>query len=195
MAGYTAISDTSKTLVEFIRHNCVPPVAKPELIGLCSPNETGSFTVGICLYDIEESADLRLTKEIVVDETHIQSPPFSVNLYYMIFTSLKSDINIRAYDEQRILGRIYQQLADNKIIETSFQGTSAESFNISLDNKTYEDKIKVWTAYNLPPRAALFYKINAVSIDSTKIREVKRVSSADVTLQHKDVRNQFGGRR
>ncbi len=192
MAGYTAISDTGRTIVEFLRRNCIPPVEKSELIGLCDPNETGGFIVGVCLYDIEEDADNRASRsDIVIDDTHVKAPPSPINLHYMIFTALKSDIAIRAQDEQRILGRIYQKLADNRIITDCLQGTladSGEGVNIAFENKPYEDKIKVWTAFNLPPKAALYYKVSTVLMDSERVREVKRVTSADISVRQKGVR-------
>lgn len=192
MAGYTAISDTGRTIVEFLRKNCIPPVEKSELIGLCDPNDTGSYIVGVCLYDIEEDADTRASRsDIVIDETHVQSPPSPINLHYMIFTALKSDIAIRAQDEQRILGRIYQKLADNRVITDCLQGSLAESgeqINIAFENKPFEDKIKVWTAYNMPPKPALFYRVTTLLVDSEKIREVKRVTTADISVRQRGVR-------
>lgn len=191
MGSYTAISDTGKTIVEFLRQKCVPPVAKSELIGLCSPDDTGNFSLCVCLYDIDESTDMHMGRDIVVDETHVQAPPSFLNLHYMIYTALKSDINIRAIDEQRILGRVYQAFSDSKMITENLQGTladNAENVNITFENKPYDEKIKVWTAFNLPPRTSLFYKVNMVMIESTNVKEVKRVTDADITLRQKGAR-------
>lgn len=189
MAGYTAISDAGRTIVEFLRRNCIPPVEKPEFIGMCNPDEPGNFLVGVCLYDISEDAGTAVSRsEIVVDETHVRAAPSAVCLHYMIFTALKSDIAVRAQDEQRILGRIYQRLNDSRIISEGLQGAmeeSGQSLNITLENIAYEDKLKIWAAYSVSPKTALFYKVSAVFIDSEKVREVRRVTTADITLRQK----------
>lgn len=189
MAGYTAISDSGRTIVDFLRRNCVPPVEKPEFIGMCSPDEPGNFRLGVCLYDISEDAGTSVNRgEIVIDETHVRAAPAAVNLHYMIFTMLKSDISVRAQDEQRILGRVFQKLSDNRVISEQLYGSLAESgqtLNINLENIVYEDKLKIWAAYSVSPKPALFYKVSAVFIDSEKIREVRRVTTADITLQQR----------
>ena len=192
MAGYTAISDSSRSIVDFLRRNCVPPVEKPEFIGMCSPDEPGNFRLGVCLYDISEDAGTAVGRnEIVIDETHVRAAPSAVNLHYMIFAALKSDISVRAQDEQRILGRVFQTLSDNRVIVDGLYGSLAESgqsLNINMENIAYEDKLKIWAAYSVSPKAALFYKVSAVFIDSEKIREIRRVTSADITLKQKGAR-------
>lgn len=192
MAGYMAISDSGRTIVEFLRRNCVPPVEKPEFIGMCSPDEPGNFRLGVCLYDISEDAGTSVNRgEIVVDETHVRAAPSAVNLHYMIFTALKSDISVRAQDEQRILGRVFQTLSDNRVISDRLYGSLAEAgqaLNINLENIAYEDKLKIWAAYSVSPKPALFYKASAVFIDSEKIREVRRVTTADITLRQRGTR-------
>ncbi len=189
MAGYTAISDAGRTIVEFLRRNCIPPVEKPEYIGMCAPDEPGNFQVGVCLYDISEDAGTAVGRsDIVIDETHVRAAPSAVNLHYMIFTALRSDIAVRAQDEQRILGRIYQRLNDRRVISEGLQGALAEagqSLNIAMENIPYEDKLKIWAAYSVSPKNALYYKVSAVFIDSERIREVRRVTTADITLRQK----------
>ncbi len=189
MGGYTAVADTGKTLVEFLRKNCVPPVEKPELIGLCSPSETGNYSVCVSLYDIEDDTAARISRaDIMIDETHAKSPPSALNLHYMIFTMLKSDATIKAFDEQRILGKVFQTFSDNAVIDSCLQGTLAENsekVNITFENIPYEEKIKVWTAFNLPPKTALFYRVNPVMIESERIREIKRVVTADINLRQR----------
>ncbi|MGN0596246.1 MAG: Pvc16 family protein [Ruminiclostridium sp.] len=195
MGSYTAISDAGKTIVDFLRKKCVPPIEKPELIGLCSPDDTGNFILGICLYDIEERTDLKTGRDIVIDETHVKNPPSLLDLYYMIFTALKSDIAVRAADEQRILGSVFQKLADNRIISEGLAGTlseSSESINITFENKPYEDKIRIWTAYNLPPKQCLFYKVSGIAVESETIRSVKRVTDADISVRQRELRSLRG---
>lgn len=189
MAGYTAISDAGRTIVEFLRRSCIPPVEKPEFIGLCSPDETGGFQVGVCLYDISQDAGTAVDRgEIAVDETHVRAAPSAINLHYMIFTALKSDITMRAQDEHRILGCIFQKLNDSRMISDGLYGNlsdAGQAVNITLENISYEDKLRIWAAYNISPKPALFYKVSALLIDSEKVREVKRVTSADITLRQR----------
>ncbi len=189
MGGYTAISDTGRTIAEFLKRHCVPPVEKPELIGLCSPADAGNYSVCVTLYDIEEDVSAKMSRsDIFIDETHAQPPPSVLNLHYMIYAVLKSDIAVRAADEQRILGSVFQALADNRVISDCLQGTLADSLEpvkISFENLPYEDKVKIWTAFGLPPKTSLFYKVSGVTISSEKIREIKRVSEADIALRQR----------
>ncbi len=190
MGNYTVIADAGRSIVEFLRRNCVPPVDKPELIGLCSPDDTGNYSLGVCLYDIDESSELKMARDIVIDDTHVRSAPSIINLHYMIFTSLKTDIAMRAIDEQRILGSVYQRLADHRVLtaEDGISGsllTGGENLNITFENKPYEDKIKVWTAYNQAPKPCLFYKVTAVAVESDLIRTVRRVTEADISIRQK----------
>ncbi|MGN1423801.1 MAG: DUF4255 domain-containing protein [Oscillospiraceae bacterium] len=191
MGSYTAISDAGKTIVELLRRKCVPPIEKPELIGLCSPDDTGNFMLGVCLYDIEERSDMKMGRDIVIDDAHVKNPPSILDLHYMIFTALKSDIAVRAADEQRILGSVYQKLSDSRIISDGLSGTLAdggESLNITFENKPYEDKIRIWTAFNLPPKQCLFYKVSGLAIESEIIRETRRVTGADISIRQKGQR-------
>ncbi len=57
--------------------------------------------------------------------------------------------------------------------------------NIGFENKPYEDKIRIWTAFSLPPKQCLFYKVSGLTIDSETVREVRRVTEADISLKQR----------
>ncbi len=186
MGSYTAISDAGRTIVDFLRRKCVPPIESPELIGLCSPDCTGNFILGVCLYDIEDTTGLRVRKDIVIDETHVKNPPSSLDLHYVIFTALKSDASVRAADEQRILGSVFQKLADSRVISSGLAGSladSSEGVNITFENMTYEDKARVWTTFSTPQKQCLYYKVTGLTIDSEIERTVKRVTDAEISIR------------
>lgn len=192
MGSFTAISDVGRTLQELLRINCCPSVVdKKENIGVCSPDETGGFSVGIYLYDIEENTEIRTLPDIMIDESHIKQAPSVLNLSYMIFVSLKSDITSRSIDEQRIIGRIWQIISDNRVVSNEFLcGTfkdAGERIAIELDAKPFDEKVKVWSAFNLPPKTCVFCKVSAVQVESTVVRESRRVTSADISLRRKGI--------
>lgn len=191
MGKFTIVSDVSKTIRELLHVNCVPtPIASTELIGICSPDDLGGFSVGIHLYDIEENTDMRSRQDIVIDTESVRQAPSCLNLYYVIFISLKSDPAIRAVDEQLIIGKIHQTLSDNRIVDYKYlQGTLAENnekLGISLLNMPYEEKLKIWSAFNIPPKTCLFYKTSPIYIESENIKKVRRVVEADIDLKRKD---------
>lgn len=82
---HTAIAEIGNTLAEILRTSMVPDtIANPDHIGLCSPADKGDLAVGIYLYDIRESEEIRGNSMVMVDPSRQRYPSSFLTLYYMI---------------------------------------------------------------------------------------------------------------
>lgn len=190
MGSYTVIADTSSSIVSFIRSVIVPePVKKIEHVGLCQPDEKGNFILGIYLYHIAENPDMYSQKKIKLDMEHYKDPPTSYYLYYMIFSHSESEVGTRIIDEQRIIGKVLQQINDYRVIPQEFLiGTLKENnemIHIQPISVTVDEKATIWGLFNQPYHTSFFYKVGPIFIDSDRIREVKRVVKAEFTTGQK----------
>ena len=65
MGKYTSIAEVGMAIVRLLRKELVPDTLQnPDAIGLCSPTDRGDYMVGIHLYDIRESEELRVNTMI-----------------------------------------------------------------------------------------------------------------------------------
>ncbi len=191
MGGYTIFADISTAIVTLLRSTISPiPLQKAEQIGICSPKEKENYTVGVFLYDIEIHKEMELQSRVFIDEEQYKEPPLSFSLYYMIFVNLKANSDTKQIDEQRILGRIIQQLYDyRKIPRECFRGSILEQQqNISLQyiNLSLEEKSKLYAMLNHTHETACFYKVSPVFMDTDKIYHTKRVKQKEFKVYEKE---------
>ena len=154
MGRSTSIADVGMSIVKLLRRELVPDTLQnPDAVGLCSPTDRGDYMVGIHLYDIRESEELRVNTMIARGTEELQYPPSYVNLYYMITVTSTGDIKFRSGEEHKILGRIIQILADHPCLdrETLEPKTVRKQLDveISMQNLTLEDKMRI-SAYQMP---------------------------------------------
>ena len=171
MGRYTVISEVSQKIVDLLSDGMVPDlIADKNSIGLCGPDEKGDFSVGIYLYDIEENHDLRRSGMVNYSYTGQKFPPLILSLYYMITAYSSSDIKFRAVQEQRILGRVMQILADHSMIsgESFGNDTTEADIRIELLDLTTEEKMKLWNDTTKPYKTSLCYRVTPVELESTK---------------------------
>lgn len=177
MGSYTIFAQTSTAIASLLRDTISPePLAKPEQIGICSPQEKGNYTVGIFLYDVEMEKQMQLQGRIQLDTEQYKEPPLIFSLYYMIFVHLDGDTHTKCVDEQRILGKIIQQLYNyRKIPQQYLQGDSLllEYLNISL-----EEKNKLYSLLQHSYETACFYKASPVVMDTERVYGTKPVKKA-----------------
>ena len=191
MEGYTIFAEISTAIVTLLRSTISPvPLAKAEQIGICSPKEKENYTVGVFLYDIEIHKEMELQSRVFIDEEQYKEPPLSFSLYYMIFVSLKADSTTKQIDEQRILGKIIQQLYNyRKIPKECLRGNiSEQQQNISLQyiNLSLEEKGKLYTMLNHTHETACFYKVSPVFMDTDRIYHTKRVKQKEFKVYKKE---------
>ena len=76
MGKYTIIADTGQKRVEVLQRELVPEVIKNvNEIGLRSPEEHGDVSLGLFLYDVKESEEVRQAGVAVVNRDKISRPP------------------------------------------------------------------------------------------------------------------------
>ncbi len=186
MGRYTIISEISQKIVDLLCEGMVPDIITDKNgIGLCGPDEKGDFSVGVYLYNIEENYDFKQSGMININYKEQKFPPLILSLYYMITAYSSSDIKFRAIQEQRILGRVMQILADNSIINGSDFGNDVMGADIRIEllNLSIDEKIKLWNDNTKPYKTSVCYKITPVELESTKGRRISRVTEFTVKLQ------------
>lgn len=180
MALYTAISSISKGIAELMQKELVPNlIPSDEYIGFAGPNERDNLMLGIFLYDIKESEEIKANKMIARDSNTMRYPPIYLNLYYMITAYADGDIGFRTLREEMILGRIIRFFHDNPIVMMEEGEIPAR---IELVNMSMEEKTKIWSFAGMPYKLSVFYKVSPVAIASGKIHEVTRVTSVDIRV-------------
>ena len=179
MAKYTIISDIGKGLVSLLRDKLVPePVDKGESIGICDPKERGGYIVGIHPYDIKEDTSGRATENTTLPDGSVQDPPAMIELYYVVSVCSKAEIETKALDEAKIIGKIIQIFKDNPTIPPRYMpnnvGMPIENVPISLLPLNMEEKVKVWTMFGDPYKLSVFYVVGPIAIDSENIHKAKK---------------------
>lgn len=179
MAKYTIISDIGKGMIELLRDKLVPdPVDKAESIGICDPKDRGGYIVGIHPYDIKEDTSGRGVENNPLPDGSVQDPPAMVELYYVISVSSKAELEVKALDEAKIIGKIIQTFKDNSTIPARYMPNNAgmplENVPISMLPISMEEKVKVWTMFGESYKLSVFYVVGPVAIDSEKIHKAKK---------------------
>lgn len=197
MGNYTVFAEVSTTIITLLRNVITPePFNKPEQIGICSPREKENYEIGVFLYDIEIHKEMELQSRIIIDETQYKEPPLSFSLYYMIFVNLKSDSSTKQIDEQRILGKIIQQLYNYRKIPQQYLSGSIQKAqeNISLQylNVSLEEKNKLYAMWNFYNETACFYKVSPVFMDTEMIHTTKRIVKREFKIQQKQKGEKYG---
>ncbi|MFC5449796.1 DUF4255 domain-containing protein [Paenibacillus aestuarii] len=188
ISDYSVIADVSASLVKLLRENMTPdPIPQPEMIGLASPVDKGDFYLSLFLYNVRESGDNRQTHMIARGTTQIQYPPMAVDLSYLLTVQSPAELQSRALDEHRILGRAMQVLYDHSILRGSMTvGTLAErdeEVRIVMEPLKGESLLSMWNFADTPYRLSISYSVGPVNIDSTRIKTTKRVSETDFRIQ------------
>lgn len=174
---YTAIADISKIIIELLKEELVPEfIKKSDSIGLCSPDTKGDFTLGLYLYNIEESESIRISGRHNEELFYQKYPPVILDLYYMITPYFKGDIKFIAEEEQILLGRIIQIVNDNGNIYKY----NDEEVTLELCRPTIDDRQKIWNSSS-PYITSLFVAARTVIIESSRNKKIARVTDVKIT--------------
>ena len=179
MAKYTIIADIGKGLISMLRDKLVPePIDKSENIGICEPKERGGYIVGVHPYDIKEDTSGQHQEKVVLPDGSVQDPPAKIELYYMISVCSKAELDTKAIDEARIIGKIIQIFKDNPTIPARYLPSSTneplENVPISSLPLNMEEKVKVWTMFGESYKLSVFYVVGPIAIDSEVIHKPRR---------------------
>lgn len=184
MAKYSIIADAGEALVELLCGGLVPELI-PDKNGicLCSPAEKGDVSLGIWLYDIRESSEVRTSGLMDMGGREQRFPPMYLNLYYMLTAYASSDLKFRAAQEHRILGRAMQVLQDNNRIAARSPGDM--DMRIELLSLEIQEQREIWSGGEMPYRTSLFYRVTPAVLESEKRVAVSRVRDVDITVREK----------
>lgn len=183
MGSYSVIADTGEKLVELLRGGMVPElVADPHGIGLASPSDRGDLSLGLWIYDIRESEEIRVSGMQSQGLDRQKYPPMYLTLYMMLTAYSSSDIKFRAEQEQRLLGKAMQIFYDNSVLPVS----AGIDMRIEKINPEIHEQREIWNAPDVPYRTSVFYRITPVELESEKSRRVRRVTSIDMTVEEKE---------
>ena len=188
MGRYTVISDVGNAIIKLLRENLTPqPVLNPDSINLCTPVDNGNSVLGLYLYDLKESDEIRDTEMVNVGIGKQKYPSMNLNLFYMMTAYSSSDIKFRASDDHLILGKAIQILYDYPYIkpfEANAEGAKNDkTMRIQMLNLPFEEKTKTWNFPNIPYRLSVFYKVFPVELESSKIKTVQRVVDLNITAK------------
>jgi len=187
MATYKIIQETSETLKEVLINGLVPElIPDKNSIGLCGTDEYGDYTVGINLCEVKESDFLRITGMQDMGDTELMGPPMVVSLMYMIMIHSASEPAIKAANEQMIMGKVLQILAEHN----SWQGPDLGVYQdpdvrLDLVNLSPDDKSKFWNNEKKSMPLLLFYRVEPILIESRVRRKVARVKLAELNVTEK----------
>jgi len=163
------------------------PIRQPELIGLASPADKGDLSLSLYLYNIKENGEHRQTHMIKRGQDSIQYPPMTVDLCYLLTPHSTAELQVRALDEHRILGRAMQVIYDNAILRGSMlQGSLAEKneeVRIVMDSIPAETLTRMWNFADNPYRLSVSYTVGPVNIDSNRIKTAKPVLERDIRIE------------
>ena len=191
MAKYTILSDVGKGILELLRDKLVPDVIdKSESIGICDAKERGGYIVGLHPYDIKEDTSNVAKEPKTLPDGSVQDPPAMMELYYAISVNSKAEIESKALDEARIMGKIIQVFKDNPTIPKRYlpsnAGTPIENVSVTMLPLNMEEKVKIWTMFGESYKLSVFYVVGPVAIDSENIKKpIKRVEKVYIdSSQH-----------
>ena len=187
VADYSVIADVGLSLVNALKKALVPElISHVDGVGLANPIDKGDMNLTVYLYDIKENSDAR-NNEMVDLGNRLKYPGMALDLYYLITAHSSSDVLTRGIDEQRILGKTMQLLHDNPVLkEEDLEGclmSSGTTIRISKEAFPFETLITLFP--NQPYKLSLAYRVGPVVLDSTRTREVSRVTERQLRMNQK----------
>ncbi len=192
MGRYTIIADVGEKLVSILQRELVPAVLpNPNEVGLCSPEDHGDISLGLFLYDVKESEEVRQQGAAVIKKEKLMKPPIYLNLYYMITAYSGGDIRYKLTQEQRILGKVMQTFYDYPLIpleEVDKDAVNGMDLRIQMQKISIDEKSRIWNFPNVGNKLSLFYKVSPVAIESELTSDMTRVTDLDITVTNMTLR-------
>ncbi len=194
MSSYTIIADVSQALLGALKRSMVPDIiVNADEIVFSGPGERGDASLCLYLYDIREIRENQLSgRGGMINEglNRQKYPSLYLELFYATIAFSSGDIKYRGINETKILGRTLQAMKDypalNRQTLAPSEGKERDDLRIELLQLSAEDKSKILGAQGNSQKAALFYRVYPVELESLKTRKVKRVRELELTFGKKD---------
>jgi hypothetical protein len=175
MSHDETIRDVSRTLLDLLKTSLTDVAGR---IALVSPKNPGTNLLTLFLYKVLENPYLKNQDRALLppkpDGTLTeQSPPLTVDLYYLLTAYAGADI----LEAHRALSRAMRVLYDNGILrgsqlrsDVSSKGLTADSLlRVTLNPITIEDMTRIWSVFpDTPYEISVTYLVTPVPIESAR---------------------------
>ena len=188
MTDYTAIYEAAESLVSLLRREMSPePVAKPELIGLCEPQDPEDYQLTVWIYNIEEIKDTGMRTGFSPDPMNPGMERWAsiqLKLHLLVSAHSKAAALQKYADRYRIIGRAIQLIRDNPSIPPEcLQGTLAEQTEpvlLEITKLSAEELSRVWNNTSKTVVPSFGVTVSQVFMKSNRTRQsASRVTSAE----------------
>jgi hypothetical protein len=158
----------------------MPPLLKPEQIGICSPADGGDkYLLGVFVYSVTRDSRAQMSGNIRVDASTSARAPLNVEMRVIItpYAGKKSGLA----DDYKLLERVMQIWHDHSklAVTTSLQPSHIDAPRLEMLNPDADEISKIWQFQSVPYILSLFYKIAPVAIPSRTQMTSAPVGSAD----------------
>jgi len=192
MGSSNAIAEAGISVVNMLKKNMTPePIASPESIGLCMPQEPEDFQLTVWIYNFEEQKGMGASgfRPDPADSTIERFAPVQLKLYMLVTAHSKAPMQTRSADEYRIIGRALQIVRDMPTIQPEYLegslATDAGTLNIEMVKLSAEELSKIWNNPSKPVKMSFGLSVT-VTLESNLVRKVDtRVGHAQVELTQK----------
>ena len=190
MGSSNSIAEAGLSVVNMFKKNMTPdPIASPESIGLCMPQEPEDFQLTVWIYNFEEQKGGGAPtgfRPDPADPTIERFAPMQIKLYLLVTAHSKAPPQTRSADEYRIMGRAMQIVKDIPLIDKEYlEGSLASEesvLNIEMIKLSSDDLTKIWNNSSKPVKMSFGFSVS-ISVDSNLIRPVAvRVQEARIEI-------------
>ncbi|ELZ32528.1 hypothetical protein C474_06902 [Halogeometricum pallidum JCM 14848] len=189
MGAYTAVADASETLVELLRGQMRDLVVESD-VALTSPGATGTDgtpRLTLFLYRTEVNPYLRNRDHAGTADSRPKPGSLALDLHYLLTAHPSdggSDETARSLEQQRVLGRAVQVLADNSVVTGSNLRASLaddRELRVVFDSQSTNDAFEVWNTFtDVPFQPSVVCVVGPVFVESETAPEAQRVVSQQV---------------
>ena len=191
MADYTALFEAGNALVEYLRDQLTPePISKGELISLCSPHESENNQLTVCLFHTEEDSQNGQATYYSVSRDEQRMSPTAMTASFLITAHSKAPVQMREADQYRMIGAVIQAVKDMPVLDkryyTGSLARSGEEIHLSVERPNFDQMIKIWNNTSSPYKLSVVVKLSGITIESRRVRRVRRVVDVSIGVVQKD---------
>lgn len=144
----------------------MPPLLKPEQIGLCLPDNSDKYLLGAFVYAVTRDPKTVSGGSVRVDSSMTAKNPLCAELRVVITSYVGKKSGLA--DDYKLLERVMQIWHDRSElpVDTPFQPSHIVRPRMELLNLDADEISKIWQFSSAPYTLSLFYKLAPVVITS-----------------------------